>query len=265
MILFQIQILMKRIILFALLFIAIHDIKAQSLIGGDNIIKTNLSADALQNFNLTFEKSINHFMSISASYATMPKRGIPLKSLAKQFIDNTNFDFDNFKISNNALTIESRFYLGLQKMSGFYIAPYARFGNMELDVPINYQYTTQASSVNGVTVASKTVKAKTNLNGSIRSQSVGAYFGMQFQLLTKLVLDVWAIGGHYGSSNGKLQAILPTGTPSEAAISLKSTIDNTNANPFHLNTTISGNTITTNTDGPWLGIRGAGITLGFRF
>jgi hypothetical protein len=254
----------KNIVLVFLIALSIH-LNAQSLIGGDQIIKTNLSADVLQNYNITYERSINHFMSISASFATMPKRSIPLKALAKQFIENSNIDFDNFKVSNNALTIESRFYLGLQKMSGFYIAPYARFGNMVLDIPINYQYNTQPTILNGVTVPSKTVKTNANLNGSIRSQSVGAYFGMQFQLLTKVVLDIWAIGGHYGSSNGKLIANLPAAIPTEAAVALKSTLDQTNANPFHLNTTISGNSVITNTDGPWLGLRGAGITIGFRF
>lgn len=256
---------MKRIILAALLIALFSNANAQSLIGGKQIIKTNLSADALQNFNLTYERSINHFISISASYATMPKRTLPLKSLAKQFIDNSNIDFDNFKVGNNAITIEGRFYLGLQKMSGFYIAPYARFGNMEVDVPVNYQYTTAASVVNGVNIPATTVTTKSTLNGSIRSQSVGAYFGMQFQLLTKVVLDIWAIGGHYGTSNGSLVANLPAGTPKEAAPALVKIIDQTNASPFTLSTTSAGNTVTTNTSGPWAGLRGAGITVGIRF
>jgi hypothetical protein len=256
---------MRKIIFITFLTAIISNANAQSLIGGKNILKTNLSGDVLQNYNLTYEKSINHFMSISASYGSMAKRSLPLKSLAKQFIDNSNIDFDNFKVANNALTIEGRFYLGLQKMSGFYIAPYARFGNMEVDVPINYTYTTAASVVNGVTVPSTTVKTKANLNGSIRSQSVGAYFGMQFQLLTKVVLDIWAIGGHYGSSNGSLVAVLPTGTPNEAAPALVKIIDQTNASPFKLSTTSTGNTVTTNTSGPWAGLRGAGITVGLRF
>ena len=88
---------------------------------------------------------------------------------------------------------------------------------------------------------------------------------MQFQLLTKVVLDIWAIGGHYGSSNGSLVANLPAGTPNEAAPALTKIIDQTNASPFTLSTTYSGNTVTTNTTGPWAGLRGAGITVGLRF
>ena len=68
---------MKKIILFAyFIIIVMTQLKAQSLIGGNHILKTNLSADALQNYNLTFEKSLNHFMSLSLSYANMSKREI---------------------------------------------------------------------------------------------------------------------------------------------------------------------------------------------
>lgn len=250
---------MKKIVVFLFALVSL-EANAQKLIGGDHILKTNLSADALQNYNISFEKSLNHFMSISLSYSSMPKRSIPFQSLAKNFINNPNINFDNFKIANNALTLESRFYVGIQKMAGFYIAPYARFGNLEIDVPINYTYTNQVGN-QSITIT----PPPANLKGSIRSSSLGAYVGMQFQLLTKIVIDFWVIGGHYGSSNGKLQFDAPTGTPSQALTALKSTIDQTKANPFQLSTSISGNSIITDTKGPWAGIRGAGLTLGLRF
>jgi hypothetical protein len=260
---------MKKILFSVLCIFIINLSNGQSLIGGDNILKTNLSADALQNYNLTYERSLNHFMSISASFSNMPKRSIPLQALAKQFIDNPNINFDNFKIANNAITFESRIYIGLQKMSGIYIAPYARFGNMDIDVPINYKYTYTPAPINGISIPAQTVSTTATLNGTIRSQSLGAYFGIQYQLLTKLVLDFWIIGGHYGSSNGKLQADLPANTPTIIATpalnALKTAIDQTNANPFKLSTSVSGNSIITKTDGPWAGIRGAGITVGLRF
>jgi hypothetical protein len=260
---------MRKLFLLIYFFALLFSLNAQSLIGGDHILKTNLSADAIKNYNLTFEKSLNHFMSISVSYSSMPKRDLPFQALAKQFIDNPNINFDNFKIANNAIAFETRFYLGLQKMSGFYIAPYARFGNMEVDVPVNYTYTYTPAPIQGITLPAQTVSTTANLAGTIRSQSVGAYFGMQFQLLTKIVLDLWVIGGHYGTSNGKLQADLPTNTPpivSTAALNaLKSTIDQTDATPYKLKTIVSENSIITNTEGPWAGIRGAGITVGLRF
>ena len=256
---------MKKIFV-TTLFIGIAGILySQSLIGGKNIIKSNLSANALQNYNITYERSLNHFVSLSASYSSMPKRNLPFKGLVKQFIENPNIDFNNFKVANNAITLEGRFYLGLQKMSGFYIAPYARFGTMNVDVPVNYTYNVPLGIITVPVTPPPAV-----LTGSIRSKSVGAYVGMQYQLLTKLVLDIWVIGGHYGTSDGSLQYKAPLLTPNSALDEIKRTVDQTNAKPFSLTTSIVQNmdgtkSVITKSDGPWAGIRGAGITVGLRF
>ena len=131
---------MKKIFLLFFIVIAFNA-SSQSLIGGDNILKTNLSADAINNYNITFEKSINHFISLSVNYKNMPLSKLPLKAITKQFIKNPDIDFDNFKIGNTTITFEGRFYLGLSKMSGFYIGPYIRYGNYDLSVPASYTYT----------------------------------------------------------------------------------------------------------------------------
>ena len=252
---------MKKIIL--VLFIVIgYNANSQSLIGGDNILKTNLTADALNNYNITYEKSINHFISLSVSYKNMPLSKLPLQALAKKFIDNPNINFDNFKFGNTTLTFEGRFYLGLSKMSGFYIAPYIRYGNYDLSVPINYTYTPDKPSPN---ISLPPVPVNANLDGTIRTQSYGAHVGMQFQLLTKLVLDISFIGGHYGTSTGKLNFIAPIDFPQPAQVELQRILDNTKANPFTLKSVVNAHGATTDTEGPWAGIRGLGIGLGLRF
>lgn len=252
---------MKKIvvILFALISM---EANAQKLIGGDHILKTNLSSDALKNYNLTFEKNILPFVSLSASYRTMPKSALPLKGLAKKFIKSDDIDFNNFQVGNTALTFEGRFYLGIQKMSGFYIAPYTRFANFDLSIPVNYSYNIMNTSLQTV-VENKTA----TLEGTIRSQSVGIYVGMQFQLLTKLVLDFWMIGGHYGSSNGKLAFTpLPGASfPIEAQNALQKNLNDIKANPFKINAKVTSTGAVADMEGPWAGIRGAGLTLGLRF
>jgi len=99
---------MKKIFTLFLLIIAFNA-SSQKLIGGNNILKTNLSADAINNYNLTFERSINRFISLSVNYKTMPLSKLPLKSIAKQFIDNPAINFDNFKFGNTTITFEGRF------------------------------------------------------------------------------------------------------------------------------------------------------------
>lgn len=252
---------MKKIYLLLFILMSIKS-SAQSLIGGDNIIKTNLSADAINNYNITYEKSINHFISLSVNYKSMPLSSLPLKSIAKQFIKNDAIDFDNFKFGNTTITFEGRFYLGLSKMSGFYIGPYIRYGNYNLSVPASYTYTPDKIFPAEIV---KPITAVATLDGTVRTQSYGAHVGMQFQLLTKLVLDISFIGGHYGTSSGKLEFSPPGGFPKPAQVALKQVLDNTNANPLTLKSSVDATKATIDTEGPWWGLRGLGIGLGLRF
>ena len=235
---------------------------AQSLIGGDNIIKTNLSADDINNYNITYEKSINHFISLSVNYKSMPLSSLSLKSIAKQFIKNDSIDVDNFKFGNTTITFDCRFYLGLSKMAGFYIGLYIRYGNYNLSVPASYTYTPDKIFPAEIV---KPITAVATLDGTVRTQSYGAHVGMQFQLLTKLVLDISFIGGHYGTSSGKLEFSPPGGFPKPAQVALKQVLDNTNANPLTLKSSVDATKATIDTEGPWWGLRGLGIGLGLRF
>lgn len=238
-------------------------VNAQKLIGGDNILKGSVTSLALKNYHISYERSLNHFMSVSASYRYMPKGSLPLQSIAKKYIDNSAINFDLFQMGNNALTFEGRFYLGLQKMSGFYIAPYARFANFDLAVPVEYTYTPDKAV--GAIIGPAPVTKTADLSGTIKSNSYGAYIGIQKQLLTKLVLDIWLIGGHYGNSNGNLKFVAPEKLPAQAITSLQKTLDDTNMNPFELKSKVDQNGATADMKGPWAGIRGLGISLGLRF
>ena len=248
----------KVFFIVALLFTL--QVNAQKLIGGKNIIKGNLTSFALKNYHLSFERSLNHFMSVSASYRYMPKGSLPLQAIAKKYIDNPAINFDLFQMGNNALTFESRFYLGLQKMSGFYIAPYARFADFDLSVPVEYTYTPEGSFI-----APTPITKSANLDGLIKSTSYGAYIGLQKQLLTKLVIDIWFIGGHFGSSNGTLNFIAPEKLPTQAVSALQKALDNTKVSPFEITSKVNQNGATADMKGPWAGFRGLGISLGLRF
>ena len=250
---------MKKVF-FTLALLSALQIHAQKLIGGKNIIKGNLTSFALKNYHVSYERSLSQFMSVSASYRYMPKGSLPLQSIAKKYIDNPAINFDLFQMGNNALTFESRFYLGLQKMSGFYIAPYARFANFDLAVPLEYTYTPEGSLI-----APTPITTTANLNGMIKSSSYGAYIGLQKQLLTKLVLDIWFIGGHYGSSNGALNFVSPEKLPTQAVVALQKALDDIKLNPFDLTSKVDQNSATADMKGPWAGFRGLGISLGLRF
>ena len=251
----------KLLFILALLFTLQGN--GQKLIGGNNIIKGNLTSFALKNYHLSYERSLNHFMSVSASYRFMPKGGLPLQSTVKKYIDNSAINYELIQIGNNALTFESRFYLGLQKMSGFYIAPYARFADFDLSVPVEYTYTPDQTV--GAIIGNKPITKTAGLNGNIKSNSYGAYIGLQKQLLTKLVIDIWFIGGHYGNSNGNLSFLSPEKLPTQAVNALQKTLDDSKFNPFELKSKVDQNGATADMKGPWAGFRGLGISLGLRF
>lgn len=255
---------MKKVLLILALVFTLQ-VNAQKLIGGKNIIKVNLTSIALNNYQLTYERSLNHFMSISASYRYMPKSGLPLKSTVKKYLDNSDINFDLFQLGNDALTFESRFYLGSQKMSGFYIAPYARFANFDLAVPVTYSYKPDAALESFI--GSDPITKTADLNGKIKSSSYGAYIGLQKQLLKKLVIDIWFIGGHYGNSNGNLSFVAPQDEklPSQAVVELQKTLDDIKLNPFELTSKVNEDGATADMKGPWAGFRGLGISLGLRF
>jgi hypothetical protein len=200
-------------------------------------------------------------MSVSLSYRSMPKSTLPFKSTISSYINNPNINLDDFKIGNTATTIEARFYLGLQKMSGFYIAPYYRMANFDLSVPVSYTFT--PAPIQGVTIPPKTATAQ--LDGSINSSAFGAYFGVQYQIFTKVVLDLWIAGGSYGTSTGILKFNSTETLVPLAQNALQSALDQTKIDPFKLKTTVNANGATADMSGPWAGFRGLGLTVGIRF
>lgn len=246
---------MKKI----LLIIAVFPAFAQAqLLGGKNIIKANLSSLAFGNYHATFERAILKKMSLSISYRYGEKKALPIEQITKDFIDDPNLNFGRFMLGNSAITPELRLYLGMGKMKGFYVAPYARFANFDFTIPIKYQ--TGFGNF-----------ADADFVGTIKSTSYGVMFGTQYQILKKLVLDIWIVGGHYGTSSGDLIATfpnLPNGqlTASQRT-SLEQAIQDIDVSPFKLKGTIAADNKsgTIISDGPWAGVRGAGLSLGFRF
>jgi len=242
---------MKKIIAVLLLFPLLSN--AQSLIGGSNILKWNLSSLALRNYHFTYERHIYKNISLSLSYRTMSKGPVPYQKTLESFINSSEINFNNMQMGNTAITPELRIYLSLKKMKGFYIAPYARIATFDISAPIKYN--------NNATLPSTSKEAI--FNGKINSTSAGVMIGYQFQLLTKLVLDFQIIGGHYGTSKGDLNFVSQL-TPFEQQ-SLRDNLNKINASPLKFTSTVNANGAIINTNGPWAGIRGLNIGLGLRF
>ena len=227
---------------------------AQSLIGGKNIFRWNLGSLVLKNYHFTYERSLTKRLSLSLSYRTMPKGSVPFQSQLEKAIKSNDINFGKFQMGNTAWTVEGRFYLGLGKMKGFYIAPYLRFANFDLSAPVKYTVTSGPGAG---------TSKEADFVGNVKSTSPGVMFGWQFQLATKLVMDIQLIGGHYGSSNGDLNFASTLTTQEQDA--LRQSLSQIRPDPFKFTYNVNGNGAQIKTDGPWAGIRGANIGIGLRF
>ncbi len=222
---------------------------AQSLIGGSNIIRWNIGSLALKNYHFTYERSLTKHLSLSISYRTMPKGTVPFQSQLEKAINSSDINFSNFQMGNTTWTLAGRAYLGIGKLKGFYFEPYLRFANFDLSAPVKY--------------TSGTVTKEALFVGNVKSTSPGLMIGWQFQLATKLVMDIQLLGGHYGHSNGDLSFIAALNSQEQSA--LQQSLANIKPDPFKFTYTVDGNGAKIKTDGPWAGIRGANIGIGFRF
>jgi len=240
---------------------------AQKLFGGKNIIKTNITGNLVGNYNITYERALARKFSLSVGFRYMPKSTLPtfLKDKIESLADDKNLRFSDFQMGNFAITPELRLYLSAGKMKGFYIAPYLRYASFDMQVPITYDYIPPGS----------TEKASALFNGTITSFSGGLLLGTQFQIAKKLVLDLWIIGGHYGTSNGTMTvsnfspAIDKNNSSQTAGFDkVINEINNKDYGPFKFKAEVNKpeyTVATITTTGAWAGVRAAGLSLGLRF
>ena len=227
-----------------------------------NILKTNLSSIVFRNFSLTYERILTKRFSLSLGVRWMPDGGIPLiktveKVIGEESEDSTDEDLDDFNnnttISGIAITLEPRFYIGKGHGKGFYFAPYYRYSNFKFgDITVNYDNEFNEEK-------------EAFIGGTINAHSIGLMIGSQFNLGKNLVLDWWIIGGHYGKSSGTI-----SGTP-ESPLSeyeqqeVKDSLEDIALSNYIKEVNVDSTGIEVLIDGPWVGVRAFGFSLGYRF
>lgn len=79
-----------------------------------NIIKTNVSAFAFRNVNLTYERAFTQKFSVALGFGTVTKGAIPFSG---SYIKGT--EFENAEASLTNITLEPRIYFGEGFGKGF--------------------------------------------------------------------------------------------------------------------------------------------------
>lgn len=212
-------------------------------------IKINLGSLVVKNFAFQGESAIGKKTSLALGIRFQPNGTLPFINRLKNEINDPDINVENIKMGNMAITPEFRYYFGKHALKGFYMAPYARYANFKMTVPVNF--------------TSNSTRRTANFEGSISSFSGGLMLGSQFNLGKRLILDLWILGGHGGSSNGKLTVALPLTQQEQDDI--RQTLAGTDAPMFKFTYDVNSSGASISSKGAWAGIRSLALNLGFRF
>lgn len=228
-----------------------------------NIIKTNLSSLALNNYSLTYERLIARKISASLGWRYMPMTNMTKTALTKEVMkyfeneeDNISEQLDQLKMSGNAITAEVRFYTGRKPgAKGFYAGVYGRYASFKYDYPYDFE-----SSVSGTT--------RVPFKGKSSGIGAGIILGGQFNVHKRVIIDLYIIGGHYGSLSGKVDGLtdlsdLDEQDRADLKDELESLIEI--GDKKNITATVSDDGIRANVSMPFVGVRGLGFTVGFAF
>ena len=220
-----------------------------------NIIKTNVTAYAFRNINLTYERSFNRWLSVNVGFGAMPEGKVPFMN---SFLsDKYEKRFQNLEVKMFNFTIEPRVYIGQGYGKGFYFAPYYRYSKVTSNTfdfyyDYNFSGTTYQIPLQG--------------HGDTRGNSGGLMVGAQFFLTRSqnLVLDFWIAGAHYGSGKGEFRMTSDVVLTPDMQAQLKQEIENLDIPVVDYTVETNANGAVVKVDGPWLGFR-SGLSIGYRF
>jgi hypothetical protein len=229
----------------------------------NNIIKTNLSTLALNNYSLTYERLIARKISASLGWRYMPKTYMTKTALTKEVMKyfedgegGINEQLDKLQMSGNAITAEIRFYTGRRPgAKGFYAGLYGRYSSFKYDYPYDFE-----DPMGEITLVP--------LKGKSSGIGGGFILGGQFNVHKRVIIDLYIIGGHYGSFSGKVSGLtdlsdLDEQDRADLKEDLESLIEI--GDKKNITATVSDDGIRADVSMPFLGVRGLGFTVGFAF
>lgn len=239
------------------LWLGLPHVQAQ-VIPNRTVVKINLSGVVIKSFTAQYERILNRHSSITLSASLSPNAPLPFKqALMDQYGENE----DARRAINSTLftkrigTLEYRFYVAGHAPTGWYIAPFVRYINM--DIAQDYTYT-----------PSDDILHHANLKARFNAGGAGVLLGYQWMFGKRVGLDLWLLGPFYGT-NVKADFVgndplWPSLKPADV-VKLEKDIENTKLPLYSVEATMNLPTITAHLDGPYYGIRAFGLALSYRF
>ncbi|PPL03506.1 hypothetical protein [Parapedobacter indicus] len=228
-----------------------------------NIVKLNALALPFRNISLQYERLVSRKISVAVGLRMIPKGNFPMLDAFESYIDDAEtFDeLQNIRVSNQAITIEPRFYFGRHDgPRGFYIAPYGRYSTYGLGFR-QFEYTVEEEDEAGYYQAETHTMA---LEGRISGITGGLLFGSQWRIGRWVYLDWWILGPAYGAANGKLSGSSSMPLDPKAQTALEEELENLEIPMLDTEAHVDSKGAKLDMKGPWAGIR-TGLAVGIRF
>ena len=214
-----------------------------------NCIKINPTSLFANTINMQYERVVHPKMTV----AMQVRYTIP-KNYNGSFFNPDNVDYTELKFGALTLTPEYRYYVR-EAMRGFYVAPYLRYRQMNLD--FNFPVLNNGTFSTG------------RFDGNSRAFGGGLMIGVHQQLGNSFSLDFFIIGLQYMSNNINLTGNHNLNLSSSDQLQLLNDINENIdvVNRFFKNLSASVNSNSANIKGTYngIGFRGLGINLGYRF
>lgn len=237
-----------------------------------NNVKINLSSLALNNYSLYVERSLTRKISFSAGYRSMPMSNLgelpAIKKISANYADGDElfYGINSMSASANAYTGEFRFYGGKKPGArGFYLSLYGRYTDMKIDY--NYTYTTSGyDPLTGIENESRTYNVP--IKSNIKGLGGGLMLGAQWLIAKRVTFDWYIVGGHYGKLSGTGSGLADLSSMSDMDKSyLKDDLESTGTivGPSAITATVTNQGVNAKATGPFMGLRGAGFSLGLAF
>lgn len=259
--------MLKKQFVFILFFFLNISLIAQEY---KNNLKVNLVGASAGLYSLQYEHLFGKHLSFNNTFFYRNTQKIPfgkqIDSLAKQHgLGLTGVDFKYFLISEAKIGVmgyspELRYYFG-NKKNRFFIGGFGQYENYDMIVPaiLLAKYKEQIFEITAP------------INFNLKAISGGILIGKQFNFGKRLVLDFVIIGPHFGRANNVHAYVsddLLTKFSEEEKVFLKEKVIERfglNQTYYDVNVGLEQAEIKTKKQVPFLGIRGLGLNLGYRF
>jgi hypothetical protein len=227
-----------------------------------NFIKLSFPLLSQPAIAMQYERNVYKKLTVGASVNyTSRQEFFILKTIANQKISNefAKSQLSNIKTTIFSITPEIKIYFGKDVYKGFYLAPFVRFSNYNVEFPLQFIEDTFEKHYQKVT-----------FSGKFNTVTLGISIGSQWNIYKNLYVDWLIVGPHIGKSNERLilesnlSSLQQRGIKKSLDI-IKTSIDKTNSIPdikFDYEVDENGGVI--KIKNPWAGVR-LQLGIGYRF